>query len=58
MAGKLTIKLTEDQQKLIKDATGKAITELSIDASAISELTDKDLDQVAGGAYEACDKRV
>ena len=58
MAGKLTIKLTDDQQKQIKDATGKAITELSIDTAAIKKLTDKDLDQVAGGAYEATDKRV
>ena len=49
MAGKLTIKLTDDQQKQIKDGTGKAITELNIDTAAISNLTDKDLDQVAGG---------
>ena len=49
MAGKLTIKLTEDQQKQIKDATGKCIAELNIDAGAMGNLTDKELDQVAGG---------
>jgi len=49
MAGKLTIKLTDEQQKQIKDATGKAITELHIDVAAMSMLTDKDLEQVAGG---------
>ena len=49
MAGKLTINLTDDQQKQIKDATGKAITQLSFDTAAISKLTDEDLDRVAGG---------
>ena len=49
MAGKLTIKLTDEQQKQIKDATGKAIAELNIDVAAISVLTDEDLEQVAGG---------
>jgi len=50
MAGKLTIKLTDDQQKQIKDATGKTITELNFDVSVMSNLTDQDLDNVAGGA--------
>ena len=49
MAGKLTIKLTEEQQKQIKDATGKSLTELSIDVTAAGNLGEKDLDQVAGG---------
>ena len=44
-ANKLTIKLTEDQQKQIRDATGKSITELTLDAD---ELAEKELDQVAG----------
>jgi hypothetical protein len=50
MAGnKLTIKLTADQQKQIKDATGKSITELNIDLAATGGLSDKELEQVAGG---------
>jgi hypothetical protein len=50
MAGnKLTIKLTDDQQKQIKKATGKTITELNIDVATTEALSQKDLDQVAGG---------
>jgi bacteriocin-like protein len=50
MAGnKLTIKLTNDQQNQIKNATGRKITELNIEAAAISQLSEKELDQVAGG---------
>ena len=49
MAGsKLTIKLTEDQQNQIKAATGHSIKELNIDAAA-GQLSEKDLEQVAGG---------
>jgi hypothetical protein len=52
MAGnKLTLKLTGDQQKQIKDATGKSISELNISlAGAGSGLSNEDLDKVAGGA--------
>ncbi len=50
MAGnKLTIQLTEDQQKQIKDATGKSIKELSIPIAATRDLSDNDLDHVSGG---------
>jgi len=50
MAGtKLTIKLTEDQQIQIKNATGKSITELNIDVAATGSLTDQDLDKLSGG---------
>lgn len=50
MAGnKLTIKLTGDQQYQIKMATGRSITELNIDAGALCQLTDKELDRVTGG---------
>ena len=51
---KLTIQLTDDQQKKIKDATGKAIKELNIDLAAIGRLTEKELADVAGGVY--CEK--
>jgi hypothetical protein len=51
MAGNvLTIKLTDDQQKQIRDATGKSITELNIDLASTGHLSEKDLEQVAGGA--------
>jgi hypothetical protein len=46
---RLTIKLTDDQQKQIKDATGKNITELNLDAAAITELSESDLSFVSGG---------
>ena len=47
---KLTIKLTEGQQNQIKTATGKNITELNIDLAATGNLSEKDLDNVAGGS--------
>ena len=51
MANKnLTLKLTNDQQKQISDATGKHISELNIDLAAKGHLSEKDLDQVAGGS--------
>ncbi len=46
---KLTIKLTGDQQKQIKDATGESITELKIDLGSTGQLTEADLEQVVGG---------
>jgi hypothetical protein len=51
MAGnKLTITLTEDQQRQIKAATGQSLTELDIDLALRGHLSEKDLEQVAGGA--------
>lgn len=50
MAGNiLTITLTDDQQKQIRQATGKTITELNIDLASTGELTQKDLDHLTGG---------
>ena len=50
MAGKtLTITLTEDQQRQIKNATGKTVSKLHIDLDSTGGLTDKELDQVSGG---------
>ncbi len=46
---KLTIRLTDDQQKQIKVATGQSITELNIDLDSTGQLTDVELEQVAGG---------
>lgn len=51
MAGdKLTIKFNDDQQNQIKTATGRSITELNIDVAATGHLSEKDLDNVAGGS--------
>lgn len=42
MANKtLTIKLTENQQKQIKEATGKDISELTLDLAATGNVTEK-----------------
>ena len=49
MAKNFTLKLTADQQKQIKAATGKSVSELNIDLSASGRLGDIDLDQVVGG---------
>jgi hypothetical protein len=50
MAGsKLTIRLTDEQQKQIRTATGRSITELNIDVAATGHITEKDLDSVSGG---------
>jgi hypothetical protein len=50
MAGnKLTIKLTDDQQNQIRKATGSIIKELNIEVAATHALSDKDLDEIAGG---------
>jgi hypothetical protein len=44
-----TIQLTSDQQKQIKDATGKTITELYMSVSPQGELSESDLGHVQGG---------
>ena len=51
-ASKLTIKLTDEQAKQIKDATGRSVTELSIDVAS-GQLTDQELGQAAGGTGNA-----
>jgi hypothetical protein len=48
----LPIKLTDNQQKQIKAATGKSITELNIDLASTGHLTEKNLEQLAGGAQK------
>jgi hypothetical protein len=54
MAGnKLTITLTDDQQKQIRDATGKSIKELNIDLSSTGQLSEDDLGRMAGGAIDS-----
>jgi hypothetical protein len=46
---KLTIRLTDDQQKQIQEATGKKVTALNITGYVPSALTEQDLDKVIGG---------
>jgi bacteriocin-like protein len=46
---RVTINLTRDQQKQLKEATGKSIAELNIDLDAKSNLTVKELEQISGG---------
>jgi hypothetical protein len=51
MANKdVKIKLTADQQKQIKEATGKKISELTITSGAKVDLSEKELAGVVGGA--------
>ena len=44
----LTVKLNDEQQKQIRDTTGRNITELHIDFGT-AHLTEKELEQVVGG---------
>lgn len=46
---KVIIELTSEQQKQIKETTGKSVTKLSINPAASSTLSEKDLDNVSGG---------
>ena len=46
----LTLKLTNDQRKQIKETTGKDVSELSIEIASTGHLTDEDLGRVVGGA--------
>ena len=47
---KLTIHLTEEQQKQIKEAFGKDVTELNLSFGGQGELSESELGKVAGGA--------
>lgn len=49
----VTIKLTGEQQKQIKDATGKDLTELNIDLPATDAISEKGLEEVSGGVVRA-----
>ena len=50
MANKnLTLKLTANQQKQIKEATGKDVSEIRLKLAATGQLSEKDLEQVSAG---------
>ena len=53
MPGKtiLTIRLNDAQQEQIRTATGRSITEFNIDLGVMAELSDEDLEKVAGGVH-------
>lgn len=48
-ASKLTISLTDDQQKQFREATGENFTELTLEPAATNELSDQQLNGVVGG---------
>ena len=50
----LKLKLTSDQTKQIREATGKDISELNIDLASGGEITEDDLENVAGGQKKNC----
>jgi len=53
MAGKkLTIKLTDEQQTQIRDATGKSVTELNIDLASTGQISERDLQKLSGGVQK------
>jgi hypothetical protein len=53
MAGKqLTISLTSDQQKQIKNVTGKSISALHIDIASTGALPEADLEKISGGTID------
>ena len=45
----VTIQLTSEQQKLIAERTGRNVSELNIDLASMDTLSEKELEQVAGG---------
>jgi len=49
-AGRLTVRLTDNQQKQIQEATGKKVTALNIDLMAADQLSQSDLNSVSGGS--------
>jgi len=49
-ATKITITLTGDQQKQIREATGQTISELTFEHAPGGQLSDQQLDGAVGGA--------
>jgi hypothetical protein len=50
---KVTVPLTPEQQKLVKDATGKNISELHLAFPAEGQLSEAQLGEVHGGAVDS-----
>ena len=46
----LTIQLTDEQRKFVKDATGENVAEVRLDLAASGQITEEQLGQVRGGA--------
>lgn len=49
MAKNFKLKLTSEQQRQIKEATGKSVSELNIALPTGGQLSDRDLDELVGG---------
>jgi len=45
----IAIKLTDDQQRQIREATGQRISEITLESMATGELSNQELDNVVGG---------
>ena len=45
----LTLKLTDEQRKQIKEATGKDVSEINIKLASTGRLSEKDLEKVNAG---------
>lgn len=50
VGNRLTIKLTADQQKQFREATGRNVAELHLDLGAAGELSESELDRVSAGS--------
>jgi len=50
MAANITIRLTDDQQRQFREATGQTVTELTLEPAGANELSDQQLDGVVGGS--------
>ena len=51
---KFKLKLTTDQQRQIREATGTDVSELNIDLASGGEITEDDLEIVTGGTKKSC----
>ena len=50
MANKnLKLKLTDDQQRQIRETTGKDVSELNIEIASTGQVSQEDLEKIAGG---------
>jgi len=49
MAASISIRLTDEQQRQFREATGQTVTELTLEPAGANELSDQQLDGVVGG---------
>jgi hypothetical protein len=46
----LKLKLTNDQQRQIRETTGKDVSELNIEIASRGQISEEDLEKIVGGA--------